>query len=328
MAAAAPAAAAPDTPAVAALKAKFTLDYMTKSHLRPHLFSQYLETLGTDGILDVLEERNPYCHSEAHALGRAVFAKYQDLGKSLLECGARCTSACLHGVVQEAFGRSTIEELRPRLATLCTEGAMAEIRRPGPCAHGMGHALMLLFEGDVEKSIAGCGGFSTPVMEYYCATGVYMEHFDQAATRSEPETPRSPLYPCDTYATFPAACYRYQGRRLLEKLGGDREKMAALCRTLPAVQRRACFHGVGSAAAETIGGEPELMPTICPEAPAEDRTMCLEGMIEIRGQFEPVESELLCARLTGEAAAECLAAARGGMYRLDKPSLPLYLVRN
>ena len=25
---------------------------------------------------------------------------------------------------------------------------------------------------------------------------------------------------------------------------------------------------------------------------------------------------------------ECLAAARGGMYRLDKPSLPLYLVRN
>lgn len=318
----------PDPPAVIELKAKFLLDFLTRSHLRPYLFSKYLETLGTDGILDVLEQRNPYCHSEAHALGRAVFGKYQDLGRALLECGSRCTSACLHGVVQEAFGNSTIEELRPRLATVCAEGAMAEIRRPGACAHGMGHALMLLFEADVDKSIGGCGGFPNPTMEYYCATGVYMELFDHAADWVEREASAGPLYPCDSYTSFPAACYRYLGYRLLGKLGGDRENMAMLCRTLPPVQRRACFHGVGSAAAEIIGKQPELMPSICPDAPVEDRTMCLEGLIEIHGQFEPEQTELLCARLTGAAAEVCLAAARGGMYRLDKPSLPLYLVRH
>ena len=48
-------------------------------------------------------------------------------------------------------------------------------QRPGTCAHGIGHALMLLYDSDVDKSLVGCGGFPDRVMEFYCTTGVFME---------------------------------------------------------------------------------------------------------------------------------------------------------
>lgn len=315
----------PETAAERELKARFSLDYMTKANQRRQIFAKYLDTLGTQGILDVLEERNTYCHNEAHELGRAVYARFKDLGKSLSECGSRCTSACLHGVLKEAFGNATIEEVRPRLATVCTEGAMNDIRRPGNCAHGMGHALMLILNNDVEKSVDGCKGFNDSAMEYYCVTGIYMELFDRAPEWDAKGA--ALLYPCDTYTRFPAACYRYQGARLLRKLGGDREKLAETCRSLPASQRPGCFHGFGFANLPEVSKKPELMAGLCPDSPAEDQTMCIEGVIESLAAFNPSQATTACSHLKDRAGDICKAAAQEGTYRLKKPSLPLYLAR-
>ncbi|HYU32066.1 MAG TPA: hypothetical protein VEW48_07875 [Thermoanaerobaculia bacterium] len=311
-----------DTRETAELKARFTVDYMLKASQRRQVFASYLDTLGTQGILDVLEARNPLCHSEAHELGRAVYSHFKDLGRALHECGSRCSSACLHGVLKEAFGGSTLDQMRPQLAAICTQGAMADIRRPGNCAHGMGHALMLVTGGDVEKSIDGCAGFATPAMDYYCVTGVYMELFDQGAAKW---TGKGPFYPCDTYTRFPAACYRYQAARMLGALGGDRARLADLCRSLPTDQRRGCFHGAGFAALPAVAQKPELIANACPDQPVEDQTLCLEGLVESFAAFEPEKAAASCGSLTGHAAEICQAAAREGTYRLNKPSLPLYL---
>jgi hypothetical protein len=319
-------AAQPDTPETTALKAKFTIDYMLKAGQRRQVFERYLDTLGTQGILDVLEARNTFCHDEAHELGRAVYSHFNEVGKALAECGSRCSSACLHGVLKEAFGTSTLDQVRPRLATICTQGAMADIRRPGNCAHGMGHALMLVTGNDVEKSIDGCAGFGKPGMEYYCVTGVYMELFNQAAEWTAKST-GTPFYPCDTYTRFPAACYRYQAARMLATLGGDRARLADLCRSLPAAQRPGCFHGAGFAAIAAVSRQPDLIATACPEQPAAEQTLCLEGLVESLAVYEPAKATAACGQLSGPAAGVCQAAAREGTYRLEKPSLPLYLGR-
>lgn len=313
----------PDTPEITQLKSRFSVDYMTKAGQRRQVFDRYLETLGTQGILDVLESRNTLCHNEAHELGQAVYAHFKDVGQALSECGSRCSSACLHGVLKEAFGNSTVDQVRSQLGSICTQGAMADIRRPGNCAHGMGHALMLVAGGDVEKSIDGCAGFGNSAMEYYCVTGVYMELFDKAGQW----TSKSPFHPCDTYTRFPAACYRYQSARMLGALGGDRNKLAELCRSLPAGQRRGCFHGVGFANLLEVTKKPELIATACPDQPVEDQTLCLEGLVESFAAFEPQKAAASCSHLKGQAAEICQAAAREGTYRLNKPSLPLYLSR-
>jgi len=315
----------PDSPEVVELKTKFTVDYMLKAGQRRQVYEKYLGTLGTQGILDVLEERNTFCHDEAHELGRAVYAHFMDVGQALSECGSRCSSACMHGVLKEAFGNSSLDQVRSQLATVCTQGAMADIRRPGNCAHGMGHALMMVASNDVEKAIDGCAGFPSPAMGYYCVTGVYMELFNQAAEWAGKS--QSPFYPCDTYTRFPAACYRYQAARMLAALGGDRAKLAEMCRSLPADQRRGCFHGVGFTAMAAVAKDPHLITTSCPEQPAEEQTMCLEGLVESFAAFEPEKAVESCGHLQGQAAEICQAAAREGTYRLNKPSLPLYLGR-
>jgi len=315
----------PDSPQTADLKAKFTVDYMLKAGQRRQVYEKYLESLGTQGILDVLEARNAFCHDEAHELGRAVYSHFKDVGQALSECGSRCSSACLHGVLKEAFGNSSLDQVHPQLATICTQGAMADIRRPGNCAHGMGHALMMVASNDVEKAIDGCTGFQSPAMGYYCVTGVYMELFNQAAEWAGKS--QSPYYPCDTYTRFPAACYRYQAARMFVALGGDRGKLAELCRSLPADQRRGCFHGVGFTAMPAVAKQPELIATACPDQPVEEQTMCLEGLIESLAVYQPDKALASCGSLQGKAAEICLAAAHEGTYRLNKPSLPLYLGR-
>jgi hypothetical protein len=315
----------PDSPEVVELKAKFTIDYMLKAGQRRMVFERHLDTLGTQGILDVLESRNAFCHDEAHELGRAVYSHFKDVGKALGECGSRCTSACLHGVLKEAFGNSAIDQVRSQLPSVCTQGAMAEIKRPGNCAHGMGHALMMVANNDVEKSIDGCSGFGDASMGYYCVTGVYMELFNQAAQWAK--SGQSAFYPCDVYTRFPAACYRYQAARMLAALGGDRTKLAELCRSLPEGQRSGCFHGVGFAALPAVAKQPDLIATACPEQPIEDQTMCIEGLIESFAAYEPEKAAASCTHLKGQAAEICQAAAREGTYRLNKPSLPLYMGR-
>src|SRR3989344_9391866 len=51
------------------------------------LFTAHLEKLGASGILDVLEDHYPQCHSQAHPLGMAVFAQTRDIHQAIAACG-------------------------------------------------------------------------------------------------------------------------------------------------------------------------------------------------------------------------------------------------
>lgn len=311
----------PETAEEQALKSRFNVDYMLRAGQRRQLFRQYMETLGPQGMLDVLERRNPFCHDEAHDLGRAVYEHVKDVGRALQACGTRCTRACAHGVLKQAFGTIPIDELRPRLAGTCTDGPAREVKEPGNCAHGMGHALMFVLKNDVAKSIEACQAFNHPAMAYYCATGVYMELFDQ----SEGSVTGASLYaPCDRHPEFPAACYRYQAVRMLRKLGGDREKLAEACRALPVVEQAGCFHGFGFAHYRSVAKTPALMSGLCPEAPGPNQTLCIEGVAETLAAYDRAKALAACGHLQGAAAEVCHAAASQALYRLTKPSFPLY----
>jgi hypothetical protein len=315
----------PETPADAALKGQFNVEYMLRAAQRPRVFRQFLPTLGAQGMLDVLERRNAFCHSEAHDLGRVVYEHFKELGPALIECGGRCTSGCTHGVLAQAFGTITLEDLRPRLAAVCTEGVIRETRQHGTCAHGIGHALMLIVKNDVAASIAACRAFDDPSLEYFCVTGAYMEFFDHAEQWAG--TSASLYHPCDVYTDFPAACYRYQAVRMLRKLGGDRDRLAAACRSLPGAAQAGCFHGFGFAHYQRVAGNPALMAGLCPDVAGPNQTLCIEGVIENLAFFDSAKAAAACEHLRGPAADICAAAARGGLYRLAKPTLPLYLSR-
>lgn len=135
------------------------------------VFEKYLGILGTQAILDVLEHLHPACHEQAHPLGEAVFAHFKDINRALAECQTRCTSGCMREVVGEAFGDKSLEDVTGRMARFSREGKMAEIHKLGNCAHGIGHALMIITDNDLEMALSACASSQDPAMGYYCGIG-------------------------------------------------------------------------------------------------------------------------------------------------------------
>ena len=289
------------------------------------VFDKFLPLLGAKPILDFLEEKYPACHIQAHDLGRALFAQTGDLDASLQQCDSRCTAGCMHGVLAGAFGGSTAQAITAKANTFCTEGEMARLHRPGNCAHGMGHALMFVMGGNVRRSVDGCLGFALQAMQYYCATGVYMEAATQDPHWARPLS--SVHHPCNEEMLFPAACYRYKGPALLAEFGGYRGAEKE-CLRLDRLHRLGCLHGLGQAAIGSVFDIPLRMATMCRAGDRDDKVACIDGVIEKLAEFNQYRANTACATLEGDMREMCNQAAARQMYALDSPSLALYYDRD
>ncbi len=308
------------------LKAAFTREYMASRDERA-VFAKYLESLGAPAMLDYLELENPRCHGSAHALGKALFAQRKDVGAALAICGNHCTNACMHGVVGEAFGGHDFDAVTDEMAGLCQNQEMERLHKPGNCAHGIGHALMISTEHDIAQSLGGCKRFDEPGMEYYCATGVFMEYRDLLRVRAKSGNKiarPSRHHPCDTHTDYPAACYRYMLRVIRSEIGVSRDQLIQECLGLDQPLQRGCFHGLGAMYSRRIADDPLLLPRLCLNGSREDRILCIEGAIEKLAEFSDERAKVVCATLEGENAEICKAGAKEKMYRLDKPTLELY----
>ena len=314
----------------------FATAYSAAGFSKRQVFETYLPALGPDGILDFLEATYPLCHASAHELGRVIFASLKELGAALEACKSRCTSGCMHGILMEAFSGDgagsvgaaahrhvTLADVETRMVLLCSEtGEMAKKYRPGNCAHGMGHALAVVASHDVERALKGCAAFTNPGLEYYCATGVFMEYVETALGG---QTERRSLHePCDKHTRFPAACYRYVIRTMFAALKGDVSAVAVECLRLPRARRLGCFHGLGSAATRAIAGQPASLATVCRDGNSDDQALCIEGAIEKLAGYSESRALRACESVTGKNREICEAAARGAMYRIDKPTMALY----
>jgi len=308
------------------LKGQFTEEYNSTKNKRK-VFEKYIDPLGAGAMLDYLEQRYQRCHGQAHGLGKAVFAHSKDINKALRTCGNRCTNACMHGVVSEAFGGKELEEITSKMTGFCKEGEMSKLHKPGNCAHGIGHALMIITKHDIDRSLSGCEEFSTPGMDYYCATGVFMEYRGMLRYKIvHGEKVKQPTlhYPCDTYTKFPAACYRYMMPIISYKLNNDRQMLVEECLKLPDPQRLGCFHGYGKMNIRKVYSRPALLREICDVGTRENQIMCIEGVIEKLAEYDQRSAMIACSILEGENAKVCYEAAKEKMYRLNKPTLKLY----
>lgn len=309
------------------LKQEFAKAYEAAEDAGP-VFARYLPLLGAPALLDFLELSYPYCHAQAHDLGVALFEQRRNLAEALGECGTRCTSGCMHGVITGALGDDPPAAIMATMDRLCAEAPLAGSYRPGNCAHGLGHALMLAAEHDLGRALDGCDRFADAGMAYYCATGVFMEYKMDRQVKSEQgqAAPRPSLhYPCDTFTKYPAACYRYMLRPIRDSLGADRNRLKAECSALPDRRRLGCFHGLGATYTKAVGKRPALLPDLCDQRNADEQRVCVEGVIEKLADYDEARARAACATLTGAAAAVCTEAAEGKMYRLVKPSMPLYV---
>jgi hypothetical protein len=297
------------------------------------LFEAYLPVIGANGIVAGLHEVWPACHSEGHDLGKVIFARVRDIGQSLHICGDGCHSGCMHGVVMEALttgglaGPSQIDRggIGRLLQDLCRQTeAMTENYSPGDCAHGVGHALTVVTDYDVGRALAGCKAAGEVPLQYYCATGAYMEYVTERD--AEDAKAKGWFYPCDSFA-FPAACARYKMVHVARRHHEAGRGTAALrqqCVKLEGSRRIGCFHGLGNALMPMIArGEVSLNQACLGLVDAEERA-CIDGAIERMAKFHEARARQVCEAVGGVPGRICREAAARKMYDMNK-DLTLYI---
>ncbi len=333
------------------LKLLITNEYRNPSYDEKQFFDKYVELVPADAIIDFLEAEEATCHRQAHELGRAIFRKTNDISEALSICGNGCTNACMHGAIGEAFSdapgqqkgnankkihknsqhqhqpTSSIDKLVEKMEPFCHGGEMARQHKRGNCAHAMGHALMLKTDHNIGLSINGCSQFNEPGMDYYCATGVYMQYMDNVTANGSRKTDTKRWgsnYPCNKFTAYPAACYRYIVSEVKQERGLGLEHLVVLCSQLPAETRAGCFHGLGATYTPLVKEYPDLLKVVCSFGGSKEQTLCIEGVIEKLADFNEQWALKACDTLGSETRDICIAAARGKMYRLDKATMDFY----
>jgi hypothetical protein len=220
-----------------------------------------------------------------------------------------------------------LDVLRPAIKDLCQSNpVMTASYSPGDCAHGVGHALMSLAGYEIPEALKACQGNENQAMEYYCATGAYMEY----VTERDPQdaTTESVLYPCDAYI-YPSACARYKMMHVVRRhyaAGRTTEELRALCASLTGAVRRGCFHGLGNAHTLLIAAGKIGIRPVCLDLGKVEEFVCIDGAMERMAKFLPDIAVHVCDQLDGENKAACLTAVSRKMYEMKK-DLSLYLAK-
>jgi hypothetical protein len=292
-----------------------------------------LPVIGANGVLDGMTSLWPKCHSEAHDVGKVIFAHVRDISIGMRVCADRCNSGCMHGVLMEAFttiGKASphhmdVAILGPAIKDLCQSNpVMTASYSPGDCAHGVGHALMNLARYEIPDALKGCHENDSQAMEYYCATGAYMEYVTE---RDEQDaTTKGLLYPCDKFV-YPAACARYKMVHVVRrhyKEGKTTEELRTLCSSFADPVRRGCFHGLGNAHMPMIAVGKIGIRSVCLGLSAVEEFVCIDGAIERMAKFFPRNAARVCQDLDENNKGICLTAVSRKMYDTNK-DLSVYL---
>ncbi len=310
------------------------LKNMTKN--QRSLYEEYIDVIGANGILSGIETLWPKCHIEAHDLGKIIFAKKQNIEQSLRICSNKCLTGCMHGVLMEAFtgaqsdeeGHIDLDKLKPLMKEICFNNSeMTTSYGPGECAHGVGHAIMFLSGYDIAEALKGCAEFDDKKMEYYCASGGYMEY--TVEHDKEDAKTKSLFYPCDTF-DHPAACargkvglvatrYYLQGK----DLEGVLQALAQECEQLNGKFRHGCFHGIGNAYSGFISSNTISIQKVCSHGSEEEQIMCIEGAMQYMGKYASDKTAAVCDQLEEEKKEVCFSAARHKLYNMEA-NLTLY----
>lgn len=325
---------APDS--VRVEQAEFIQKLRSTGHDKRQLYEEYLGIIGANGILAGIETVWPKCHNEAHDLGKIIFAETQDIAQGLRICSNKCLTGCMHGVLMEAFtgaldekeGHVDPAKLKPLMKNVCFNNSeMMSSYGPGECAHGVGHAIMFLSGYDIAEALQGCAEFDDEKMEYYCATGGYMEY--TVERDKEDAKTKSLFYPCDTFG-HPAACARGKVGLVatryylkLRSLEGVLQALVQDCERFTGKFRRGCFHGIGNAYSGFISSNTISLQKVCSHGSEEEQIMCIEGAMQYMGKYAAEKTAAVCEQLEVERKELCLSASKQKLYSLEA-DLTLY----
>jgi hypothetical protein len=248
------------------------------------------------------------CHVLMHEVGRE-FARDRHLTlESLQHYVPRSNNPnCSAG-----FGMGLVMYLGPQIIR---SGGRSAVRtcerlptryRQYTCVHGLGHALLRAYHGDLGEAVRACRKLQKTFAPD-CAQGVFHDYWISLRGADGTTTPRRALSPrtlCDGRLTYVKPCwYRYFLESPTALPVRDAADLRRSCRELDALERFGCI----SAAALTISSNPFDQMRVCATLRAADATACLRGVPDQALAGESAQQ----LRLIRECARVVVGARRG-----------------
>ncbi len=144
--------------------------------------------MGTLSVIAHSDERvRGTGHNYAHAIGMRGYDPDIPFGDLFLSCSVAFQSGCYHGLIQvHLTGMATIE--RDRIGDFCTEipGLETDYWLRFQCAHGLGHGLLMAYNHDLPRGLAGCDFLNEPWDRESCYGGAFMENVIATETHHMP----------------------------------------------------------------------------------------------------------------------------------------------
>jgi hypothetical protein len=268
------------------------------------------------------------CHVLMHEVGREYARDHRVTLSTLQRYVPRSNNPnCSAG-----FGMGLVMYLGPQIVR---SGGRSAVRscanlptryREYTCVHGLGHALLRAYHGDLGRAVGACRSLQRNFGPD-CAQGVFHDYWISLRGADGTTVPRRRMSPrtlCDGRLTYVRPCwYRYfleQPIALPVRTGAD---LRRLCRGLLALERSACISG----AALTISSNPFDQMRVCAKLRAGDAQACLRGVPDQAFAEDPARQLQLirdCARVVAGARSECyewlgrtLAVVTNGAFRVS-----------
>jgi hypothetical protein len=251
------------------------------------------------------------CHVLMHQVGRD-FARAHRLTLATLQ---RYVPRSNNPNCSAGFGMGLVMYLGPEILRSGGQAA-AEVcarlptrYRAYTCVHGLGHALMRAYHGNLGESVRACGALR-PASAPDCAQGAFHDYW--ISFRGADGTVRvrganaSPREVCDGRLTYVRPCwYRYFLEQPIVRPIRTARDLTGFCRGLRSLERYGCV----SAAALTVSSNPFDQMRICAELRGRDASACLRGVPSQALAGEP-KRQLRLIRACGSIAP----SARTGCY--------------
>ena len=192
------------------------------------------------------------------------------------------------------------------------------------CVHGLGHALLRAYHGDLGQAVRACRALA-PNFAPDCAQGVFHDYWISLRGADGTVAPGKALSPrtlCDGRLTYVRPCwYRYFLERPFELPVRNAHDLRRTCRGLTGIERYGCI----GAAALTISSNPFAQLRVCATLSAHDAEACLRGVPDQALAGRPSQQVRLiraCARVAAGARNDCyewlgrtLAVVTNGAFR-------------
>jgi hypothetical protein len=247
------------------------------------------------------------CHALMHEVGRRYGAEHHVTLADLMDYIPRSNDpTCSAG-----FGMGLVMYLGPQIILTGGRSALKECMRlptryrSYTCVHGIGHALMRGYHGQLRQTVVACRKLGPQAPD--CAQGAFHDYWislrgaDGTVRRANGASPR---FLCNGHLWYVRPCwYRYFVENALAPIIDGPRAMRRACAGLHGLQRYGCV----SAAALSIPEDPFSQTRICVKL-GRDAAACLRGVAVQALERSPAKQLALfgmCRRMPRGETGDC-----------------------